>query len=280
MLKEIFNENKIGIIFTYFLTLVEIFVISILPYLIGTAIDNLLESNYEGITKYSFAWIFFVLVATFRKRYDTRVFSAIYYKKALKTIDNLKNQNLDEKKISIRYGLVGIYSDFFEFTLPNASKAVFNIIISIFMIIFLQYILSLIVIPFVIIVSLVNYYFSKKMQIVEYALQETREVISKNLVEHIDCREVLEQQKDLLIKRSNIEASNGFFCDISSLFLEVVCLLIITSNNLTFGEITAIIMYLQKVADHAMNALWIFNNFRLLEMTNDLLGHSAPEEKA
>ena len=177
MLKEIFNENKIGI-------------------------DNLLESNYEGITKYSFAWTFFVLVATFRKRYDTRVFSAIYYKKALKTIDNLKNQNLDEKKISIRYGLVGIYSDFFEFTLPNASKAVFSIIISIFMIIFLQYILSLVVIPFVIIVSLVNYYFSKKMQIVEYALQETREVISKNLVEHIDCKEVLEQQKDLLIKRS------------------------------------------------------------------------------
>ena len=142
LLKEIFNENKIGIIFTYFLTLVEIFVISTLPYLIGTAIDNLLESNYEGITKYSFAWTFFVLVATFRKRYDTRVFSAIYYKKALKTIDNLKNQNLDEKKISIRYGLVGIYSDFFEFTLPNASKAVFSIIISIFMIIFLQYILS------------------------------------------------------------------------------------------------------------------------------------------
>jgi len=123
LLKEIFNENKIGIIFTYFLTLVEIFVISILPYLIGTAIDNLLESNYEGITKYSFAWIFFVLVATFRKRFDTRVFSAIYYKKALKTIDNLKNQNLDEKKISIRYGLVGIYSDFFEFTLPNASNS-------------------------------------------------------------------------------------------------------------------------------------------------------------
>lgn len=277
LLKEIFNENKWGIIFTYCLTISEIILESCIPYMLGLSIDDLLCKKYFSLAYFIIPFLLVVIIGTFRRKYDTRVFSTIYKNKATKTIAQLKKIQLDKKKISIRYGLVGVYSDFFEHTLPNTVKIVLCIIISLIMIAFIQISLLIALLPFLIIIFLVHRNYGHSTQKVEYSLQKTREDISHSLIDDMDCGELLEQQKNLFIHKSDLEATNFFVSDSLALIAQVICILIITSSGITIGEITSVFMYCERVVYNGCNGFILYANFKLIEMTDDLLAKN-PED--
>lgn len=277
MLKEIFQENKWGIIFTYFLTICEVSLESSIPYLLGITIDKLLVQKYEYIACFAIPFTARILIGTFRRSYDTRVFSNIYKNKAIRTINNLKNTNLDKKRISIRYGLVGLYSDFFEHTLPNMVRIVIYIIISLLLIAFIKFTLLMALIPFLILMFFVHKNYGNNTKKVEYLLQKSREDISHALIDDLDCDNLLENQKDLFIRKSDLEAENFFKSDTLALFVEIICILIVTTSGMSIGEITSVVMYFEMISINACNGFLVFANFKLVEMTNDLLGKSPDE---
>lgn len=271
MLKEIFKENAIRISFTYFITISEFIIYSFIPYITGLAIDDLITGNKRMLYIHGTILAFSIIVGGFRRAYDTRVFSDIYIKKASKTIKTLREKKFDEKKLVSRYGLVGIYSDFFEFTLPLAVRVVINITIAVIMIAIIEYRILLFVLPILCIVIYTQKITSKKTQKIEYTMQDTRENISKNLVENQCCNAELEKQKISLIKKSDIESVTWMFCDVLWSSAEIISIIIICSFGLSMGEITSILLYFTKIIMHTDMTFSLFSQIRLLEMTNDLL---------
>jgi hypothetical protein len=271
MLKEIFKENAIRISFTYFITISEFIIYSFIPYITGLAIDDLITGNKRMLYIHGTILAFSIIVGGFRRAYDTRVFSDIYIKKASKTIKTLREKKFDEKKLVSRYGLVGIYSDFFEFTLPLAVRVVINITIAVIMIAIIEYRILLFVLPILCIVIYAQKITSKKTQKIEYTMQDTRENISKNLVENQCCNAELEKQKISLIKKSDIESVTWMFCDVLWSSAEIISIIIICSFGLSMGEITSILLYFTKIIMHTDMTFSLFSQIRLLEMTNDLL---------
>jgi hypothetical protein len=75
----------------------------------------------------------------------------------------------------------------------------------------------------------------------------------------------------ILIKKSDIESFTWSISDFTAALMEIICVIIVTQNNLTLGEITAALMYVMKIFENVTSSFWLFNNFRILEMTNDLL---------
>lgn len=271
MIKEILKENYFSICLAYMLITIECIVFSIIPYTIGLAIDDMIKGNKTMIIVHSSMMIFTLLIGMIRRMYDTRVFSNIYVKKAKKTILALRKSNLDHKKIVARYGLVGIYSDLFEFTIPNITKVLINISVSLIMLFFINLSILYFVIPSAVFVLLIQLYFSNFTKKKEYEMQETRENISSLLVEGKDCSDFLDKQKDILVKKSDIESFAWSISDFAAALMEIVCVIVVTQNNLTLGEITAALMYVMKIFENITSSFWLFNNFRILEMTNDLL---------
>jgi ABC-type multidrug transport system fused ATPase/permease subunit len=271
MLKEIFKENAARISFTYFITISEFVIYSFIPYITGLAIDDLITGNKRMLYVHGTILAFSIIVGGFRRAYDTRVFSDIYIKKASKTIKTLREKQFDEKKLVSRYGLVGIYSDFFEFTLPLAVRVFINISMAVIMISLIEYRILLFILPILCIVIYAQKITSKKTQKIEYTMQDTRENISKNLVENQCCNAELEKQKISLIKKSDIESVTWMFCDVLWSSAEIISIIIICSFGLSMGEITSILLYFTKIIMHTDMTFSLFSQIRLLEMTNDLL---------
>jgi hypothetical protein len=271
MLKEIFKENKLRISVTYAITITEFIIYSFIPYIMGLAIDDLLEGNKRMLMVHGSILAFSIIVGGFRRAYDTRVFSDIYITKASKTIKTLREKQFDEKKLVSRYGLVGIYSDFFEFTLPLTVRIIINLAVGLIMISIIEYKILFFVIPVLVLSILAQKYASKKTQKIEYAMQDTRENISKCLVENNCCNQYLEIQKKSLIQRSDIDSITWMFCDTLWSASEVVCIILVCSFGLTMGEITSVLLYLTKIIIHTDMSFALFNQIRLLEMTDDLL---------
>lgn len=271
MLKQIFQENSTKIGLTYCITICEFSIFASMPFVVGKTIDALINNQTYYIIFYIAILSIALTIGTFRRCYDTRVFAKIYISKAIDTVQNLKDSNLDSKRITSRYGLVGIYSDFFEYTLPNLFYIIITLITSITMITFLQPILVFFITPYALIIITTQSIFSKKSQKIEYELQHTREDIGQAIVEHQSCHSILEKQKILMIRKSDIESLNWFSCDLASIIFDVICILYITSSELTLGQITSVLMYANKIFDITRNSFFFFNNIRILQMANDLL---------
>jgi len=271
LLKEIFKENLVKLLVIYIIITTEMFIFSFLPYLVGLAIDDLLNKKYNMLFLYASSLIIAIFFGTFRRLYDTRVFSQIYTNKALATIENLKKSNLNEKRIISRYGLVGVYSDFFEYTLPNITSVVIGLVIAIAMICFIQHNLILLLIPYIALSMSLHMFFSKKSQNIEYKLQHVREDISHALAENQNCADFINNQKTLLIKKSDLESINWSICDSLSIILDLTTVIIVCNNNLTLGQITAVLMYTNRITEKINQSYLFFSQIRILEMTNDLL---------
>lgn len=271
MLKEIFKENKLRISLTYAITITEYIIFSLLPYNMGLAIDDLLAGNIKMLIIHSSILLFSIVIGAFRRAYDTRVFSDIYINKASKTIKLLRGKQFDDKKLVSRYGLVGIYSDFFEYTLPLAVRILIGTGIAFLMVAYIEYKIMYFVGPSIIAVLIIQYYSSKKIQAYEYTMQNTRENISESLVDKKDCDPHLETQKETLIRKSDIDCISFVCTDTLWGSTEIACIVIVCNLGLSMGEITSVLMYLNNIWGYLGMSCSLFYQVRLLQMTNNLL---------
>jgi len=209
-----------------------------MPYVIGLAIDDLISGKKDYLFIYAALLFGALIIGTARRMFDTRVFCRIYFNKATQVIGTLRKSNLDSKRIISRYGLVGFYSDFFEYTLPNIFNVIIGIVISLVMILYIEGYLIVFIIPAVILEIISHKYFSKIIQAKEYEMQNLREEISHDLADNKDCTGHLEEQLNVIVKKSDLESYSWAVADSISCIIEITCLLLITSSNLTLGEIT------------------------------------------
>lgn len=271
MIHEIFNENKFKIAFIYSLLIIQYAIFSIIPFLLGKAIDSLINSSHQDLYLFLIAEISALLLGFFLKRYDTKVFMKIFCDKAIKAVQILRDKNILSSKIAARYQLVGYYSDFYEYSLPQIINASIAATTAIIMLFITDYKIGIMAITLFPIMILVNKIYSFKTQKVDLDIQHNKENINHALMENLEYKNIMQEMSNNYIKKSNLDAANFFFNDSISITIHTCTMLILVSTQPSVGAITSTLLYVDKLCGTTFNIFYFFMFMRSIENTNKLI---------
>lgn len=103
---------------TYGMTLIERLCTVAYPAATGLAVDGLLSGSSTGLLVLLGLWLFHLVLAFIRQRYDTRVFTRIYAQIATAVVLRQRDAGEDISEISARAELSREVVDFFEVEIP------------------------------------------------------------------------------------------------------------------------------------------------------------------
>ena len=275
MLSEIFNNNKKWLCITYTILLVEFTLFALMPWLLGKAVDQLILGDWDTFWFYIGCCSVGVLIGTGRRLLDTRAFTKIWAKAAVKTIQRLIARDVSSPKIMSRRDLVRRYADFYEFTIPQTVSAIIDIIVALVIIGLaigtpVSWIGGLLMLSFC-----SSYFWSCKIQKVEQASQKIREEINH----HIDDRneEKMEGAFDAIvtkyIRHSDYDAASWGFTDVMSIAAEIILVMCLIQQEATTGTIMSTITYCWRLFIRANIISWFFMNLKHIEVANDYLNN-------
>lgn len=209
MLKDIFRNHKWSIGITYLIFFVEFGLFAMLPWMLGEAVDHLINHKYGFFIGYIALCTAGLGIGFFRRRLDTRVFIGIWIVYTTKAVANLIEKKIDPAKIASRSSFVKHYSDFFEYTMPVMVSNSVNIIISLVMIFLAAWQAGCVVLVTSLVGLVASYLWACKIQQVEIATQETREEIhGAILTGNIPViEEGYKEQLKRHVQRSDMEAN-------------------------------------------------------------------------
>lgn len=118
-LELLLKNNKGALAVTYSLSLTEQLLTLCVPWAIGTTINGLLARDYKGLGLFALLWFVLVVLTTWRKMYDTRVFMRIYAALVAGVIDRQREAGTAQGKLVARSVLLREIVDFFERDVPN-----------------------------------------------------------------------------------------------------------------------------------------------------------------
>lgn len=271
MIKEILKEYKLQLIFIYCLFALQYAIISFSPFLLGKAIDGLLQQEKINLVFYVTAEILALSLGFFLKRYDTKVFMKIFSQKAIKAIQILRDKNVIPSKIVSRYQLVGYYSDFFEYSLPSILNAFIGAATALFMLFYIDYRIGIISIFLFICMIVNNKIMSYKTQIVDLDIQNIKENITQTLMDNKPYNFHLINLSGQYVKKSNLDALNFFVNDTISIIMHVSIMLILVYTCNSIGSITSTLMYVDKIYGTTFNIFYFFMFMRSIENANKLI---------
>ncbi len=271
MITEILKENKFKIGLIYFLLVIQYCLFSLIPFLLGKAIDGLLQNQNTNFYYFLLVEIIALLIGFFLKRYDTKVFMKIFSEKAIKAIQMLRDKNVIPSTIATRYGLVGYYSDFFEFSVPQILQAIINSTTALSMLFLTDYKIGLIASILFTFMIINNIKISYKTQKVDLDIQHTKETITHSLMENQEYKNNLTSLGNLYIRKSNLDATNFFFNDGLSIIMHISVLLMLVFTQPSIGAITSTLMYVDKIYGTTFNIFYFFMFMRGIENTNKLI---------
>jgi len=117
-LAPLITPHRGALALTYGMTLVERLCTVAYPAATGMAVDGLLDGSYTGLGILSSVWLFHLVLAFIRQRYDTRVFTRIYAQVATTVVLRQREAGEDISEISARAELSREVVDFFEVEIP------------------------------------------------------------------------------------------------------------------------------------------------------------------
>ncbi len=117
-LRAIFRAHRGRILFTYALFALENLVGLAGPLALGLAINGLLQRSWAGLVLFASQHALWVALATFRRAYDTRTFTAVYGELAARLVLLQRQEAVAVSQVAARSALSREIVDFFERDLP------------------------------------------------------------------------------------------------------------------------------------------------------------------
>jgi len=125
-IRRVLLEHRSPLALTYTLFALEMLGSLLRPYLLGTAVDDLLTGHYQGLIVLSVVHLLCLAIGTTRHMYDTRTFSSIY----TSFVTRLLAQPAGADQLSKRSALSTLarqVTDFLEFDVNYLVEASYNI---------------------------------------------------------------------------------------------------------------------------------------------------------
>jgi ABC-type multidrug transport system fused ATPase/permease subunit len=272
MLRQTFQANRKWILFTYTVMLFEFVLFAMMPWLLGRAVDGLIEKSDTDFYIYGGLSVLGLLVGIFRRQMDTRVFMGIWKRQAVHSIEDMQKREVEGSKIISRYRLVGTFADFFETTVPTAVGAIVDIGVAFFMLFAALEWGGLV--PFVTaaIAMGVYYFVAKRILIIDRTLQKLKEKTDEKILE---TGEPVEEEFDGMrkewVKRSDMEALSWGLNDLFWVVCEVFAVYWLLSGGETVGTVMAAIVYVDRLFSRTSMLAGFFNHQQEIKMVKEVL---------
>lgn len=274
MLKDIFSRCKGWLCFAYAFLAVEFTIFAFMPYVLGKAIDALIERDRSVLWIYVAVMSVGLAISYARRRIDSRIFMNIWRQKAVESIRDLIDRNVEPAKIIVRASNIRQCANFFECFIPSAVSAVMSIIVGGAMCCSaLAWWASGTVLGLAAFSLSVSYFFSKRNGRIEsecQAMQEEREtrIVNKDYSQIDDCYGCL---KKLYVKQSDLEACGWGIVDLCIIIAEVVTVISLVGAGSTPGTIMATLAYVYKVIGNAGFFVHFFNQAQQINVITEFL---------
>ncbi len=271
MIIEILKENKLTIGFIYTLSILQYTLHALLPFLLGKAIDGLLQDDKSNLVVLVIANALSIFLGFYLKRYDTRVYMAIFAHKAIKAIQILRRKNVVPSKIASRYQLVGYYSDFFEYSLPQAISAFIKAMTSMVMLFVTNPIIGLINTLIYLITLFIHQKCSRLIQKQDMDIQHIKEDIVQNIMDNKEYEQPIHSLSKFYIKKSNIDATNFLINDSLALIMHLSTILLLVYIHPSIGMVTSTLMYVDQLYGTTYSIFYFLLFVRGVENTNKFI---------
>jgi hypothetical protein len=272
MLRETFKANRKWILFTYSIMLAEFILFALMPWLLGMAVDGLIEKNDNNFYLYGALSVVGLVVGIFRRQMDTRVFMGIWKRQAVEAIDSMKRREVDGPKIISRYRLVGTFAEFFESTVPTAVGAVVDIIVAFVVLFSTLYWGGLVPFCTALVAMGVYYAVAKRILVIDRSLQKLKEKTDEKILEPEESVEPeFEGMKRDWIRRSDMEALSWGLNDLFWVICEVFTVYWLLSTGESVGTVMAAIVYVDRLFSRTSMLSGYFNHQQEIKMVKEVL---------
>lgn len=254
-LRELFKKYKTKISFAIFLVIVENVAWIIEPYLIGLVIDILIDKAYVDPTVNTFwpifAWIGLYVVnsaaGTYRRVYDTKLFTSVFTKIATYVSQDSLEKNLTVSQTAARAELSYQYVAFLQYRMPEIIDqlvAIFGAVIAMYLFDWrISLVCAFIIVPLYFINNFYVNKVSKHQKDYHDMYEDVVDIISKK-----DPKQVSEYYAELAkpqVKISNWGALNfSLMRFVLLLIFGTVIFISIELDEWSAGELFSIVAYL------------------------------------
>jgi ABC-type multidrug transport system fused ATPase/permease subunit len=173
--RGLFRRYKWRMLATYALFNIENLLRLAQPLALGFAIDGLLKSSYVGVLIFVGQHLAHLIVGSFRKMYDTRVFTSIYSQLVTDLVTDQRGSDVDVSRIAARTTMSREYVEFFERYVPLLIRATYSVVGALVMLAVFDWMLVLICLALAVPAWLLNAAYGRRTLDLNAALHDRYE---------------------------------------------------------------------------------------------------------
>lgn len=246
LVKDLMQLHKKQLLLTYFLFSIEMLGLLLRPFILGLAINDLLQKNFNGLILLCVVHLIWLVIGSIRHMYDSRTYSAIYITLVEKMF--AKRRNKDVSTLSAHSALAREFVDFLEFDLVYVLEALYNIFGSLILMFFCEKSVVLLCLALLLPVFFLSRLYGVKMaRLTKQKNDELEEQV--DVIERNDSEEIKKHFKRLRffqIKMSNQEALNFGLMELMVMIAMAVSLVLTyrtSGSDILAGNVVGIFLY-------------------------------------
>lgn len=273
-IKSIFLTYKWKISLTFLLLILENAFKVIQPFVLGVAINDLLNKSEKGLVTFGVLYLAGFIVGVIRRYYDTRAYTSIYTNIATEIAEIQNSKQVNVSSIAARSALVKELVDFFEQDITQGFTSVISVIGALVMLlIFDKWIFVCCLITIVLIVLI---YTLSNAKIYAFNIGLNDELEHRiTVLESRDSKGIRKHFGGIsnwLVKLSDLETLNFGIIEIVLFFLAVFALYLAASAEAaTAGGIFSVITYVMEFSQGVFMLPFIYQQvIRLKEISSRL----------
>jgi ABC-type siderophore export system fused ATPase/permease subunit len=260
---QLLKPFRLKLIFTLALVILESVGWILFPFLIGVAINDLINQNVRGLLLFALLGIVTLILMTARRLYDTRLYAKIYQDIAIRST----NQNTILSTKTARLNMLREIIEFFEHSMPeliNSIAILFGSLIFLAILSFKVFIASLGV---AILIVFIYGYTSKKTLNYNHEfnneLENQVDIVKTNNGQKIKSH--IHKLNKWTIKLSDIETLNFGLTWILVILLQIFAVINSTNNLLSYGAILSIVLYVFEFSETATQIPYAWQEYLRLK---------------
>ncbi|MBM81575.1 MAG: hypothetical protein CMJ78_13430 [Planctomycetaceae bacterium] len=242
----LFRQHRGRLTLTYTLFNIENLLRLAQPFVLGLAINDLLNGTYFGLGLFIVQHIAHLTISSCRQMYDTRVYSQMYTSMATNVIVEQRSRDVNVSAVAARSALSRQFIEFFERSVPLTIRSAYSIVGALIMLTIYDPMLLPLCLVLLIPAALINRVYARQVFRLSGGLHDTLE----NEVDVIEpgsrsqVREHFATAAGWRIKLSDTEAINFCLMELFVLSVMVAALLrICDPATVTAGAIFAVFRY-------------------------------------
>ena len=227
------------------------------PFVLGLAINDLIDGSFRGVVLLIVLEVVALLIGTGRRLFDTRVYAGIYTDIADSTA---QRTDITVSRRAARLGLARELVDFFEWELPELVAAAIGIVGALAMLVYLLPSVGGMALIVGLLVGTIFAISSRRM----FSLNKLLNNELERQVTMLESERAFSRARHLSrlarwrIHLSDLEAGNFAVAELFLSMLIVGAVVITVQAGLNIGEIFAVLTYLLGVAENMLVLPWTY----------------------